>query len=118
MIHWQNTPPPEAPFIASIFNYYLSENLEGYAVYDELTLELVKEMPGFLGFESMKHEGRGTFISYWEDMDAVRTWAAHPVHQEAKQLGIAKWYRYYHSMIAEVKSFRDHSHSHATSVTQ
>ena len=108
MIHWQHSNPPKAPFIASIFNYYLSDDLEGYAEYDELTLALVKEMPGYLGFESMKHEGRGTFISYWKDMEGVQNWAAHPVHQEAKKLGANKWYRYYHSMIAEVKSYREH----------
>jgi heme-degrading monooxygenase HmoA len=108
MIHWQNTIQPKAPFVASIFNYYLSEDLDGYAAYDELTLKLVKEMPGFLGYESMKFEGRGSFISYWEDMEAVKTWSAHPIHQEAKQLGVSKWYRYYHSMIAEVNAYREH----------
>jgi heme-degrading monooxygenase HmoA len=107
MIHWHHSKPPEAPFIASIFNYYLSDDLEGYAAYDEQTLELVKEIPGYLGYESMKHDGRGTFISYWKDMDAVKTWASHPIHLEAKTLGATKWYRYYHSMIAEVKSFRE-----------
>jgi heme-degrading monooxygenase HmoA len=109
MIHWNSHTPPSAPFMASIFNYYLSDNLEGYAEYDDLTLQLVKEMPGYLGYESMKHNGRGTFISYWTDMEAIRNWAAHPIHQEAKKLGISKWYSYYHSMIAEVKNFHSHS---------
>ncbi len=108
MIHWQNATPPKAPFIASIFNYFLSEDLEGYAEYDELTLKLVQEMPGFLGYESMKYDGRGSFISYWQSMDAVKTWSTHPIHQEAKQLGVSKWYRYYHSMIAEVNAYREH----------
>ncbi len=105
MIHWHVPTPPEAPFFASIFNYYLSDDLEGYEEYDELTLALVKNIPGYLGYESMKHEGRGMFISYWKDMDAIRTWAAHPVHIEAKALGMNKWYKSYNSMIAEVKRF-------------
>jgi len=45
MIQWNTPQPPTAPFIASIFNYYLSDNLEGYAEYDEKTLTLVKTIP-------------------------------------------------------------------------
>lgn len=107
MINWNSPSPPTAPFIASIFNYYLSDHLEGYAEYDEKTLALVKTIPGYLGYESMKHEGRGTFISYWKDMESVQIWAAHPIHIEAKKLGLT-WYKYYHSMIAEVGRFHSH----------
>jgi heme-degrading monooxygenase HmoA len=105
MIHWNTQLTPEKPFFASIFNYYLSDDLEGYEEYDVLTIELVKSMPGYLGYESMKHDGRGTFISYWVDEESIKAWASHPVHVEAKKLGMTKWYRYYHSMIAEVRSF-------------
>jgi heme-degrading monooxygenase HmoA len=110
MINWFHNHPPKPPFIASIFHYYLSDDLEGYEEYDQQTIELVKEIPGYLGYESFKHEGRGSFISYWKDMDAVRAWAQHPIHIEAKEKGRSSWYRYYHSEIAEVRSF----HSHGT----
>lgn len=109
MINWQSEIAPAPPYIASIFNYYLSDDLEGYAHHDELTLELAKRSPGFLGYESFKHDGRGSFISYWRDMEAVRNWAKDPQHIEAKKLGIKKWYAYYHSAIAEVQSFHTHS---------
>ena len=105
MIHWKNNSQPSTPFFASIFNYYLSNDLEGYEEYDELTLNLVQEMPGYLGYESMKHEGRGMFISYWKDLDSIQNWAANPIHIKAKDLGIKRWYSYYHSMIAEVKRY-------------
>ena len=108
MIHWKNNIRPEVPFFASVFNYYLSENLDGYAEYDAITLNLVQEMPGYLGYESMKHEGRGMFISYWKDQGSIKEWALHPIHLEAKKLGVEKWYRYYHSMIAEVNRFHSH----------
>jgi heme-degrading monooxygenase HmoA len=109
MINWHTSTPPKAPFYASIFNYYLSDDLEGYEAYDTETLELVKQIPGFLGYESMKLEGRGTFISYWQSKEAIAEWAKNPIHQQAKQLGQGKWYRYYHSMIAEVNSFHSHA---------
>jgi heme-degrading monooxygenase HmoA len=108
MIHWNSPTPPEAPFIASVFNYYLSDNLDGYEEYDKNTLELVKTIPGYLGYESMKHDGRGTFISYWRDMESVQLWATHPVHIEAKKSGLI-WYKYYHSFLAPVSSFHSHT---------
>jgi heme-degrading monooxygenase HmoA len=109
MINWQTSTPPQAPFYASIFNYFLSDDLEGYEAYDLQTLELVKQIPGFLGYESMKHDGRGTFISYWKSKEAIQEWAKHPIHQEAKVLGMNRWYKYYHSMIAEVARFHEHT---------
>ncbi|MFN5606544.1 MAG: antibiotic biosynthesis monooxygenase family protein, partial [Bacteroidota bacterium] len=108
MIQWIHGKIPTPPYIASIFNYYLSDQLEGCQEYDELTLDLAKKMTGYLGYESFKHDGRGTFISYWQDMDAIRNWAAHPLHIEAKQKGKSTWYRYYHSILAEVKSLHAH----------
>ena len=105
MINWYNSTPPTAPFFASIFNYYLSDDLEGYEAYDTETLALVKQIPGFLGYESMKHDGRGMFISYWQSKEAIAEWAKNPIHQKAKELGQAKWYRYYHSIIAQVDRF-------------
>jgi heme-degrading monooxygenase HmoA len=108
MINWHNGQAPTPPYIASIFHYYLSDNLEGYAEFDDLTMELAKQSPGFLGYESFKHNGRGSFISYWQNMDAVRHWASNPEHIKAKQLGIKKWYKYYHSSIAEVQLFNQH----------
>lgn len=108
MINWYTPTPPQVPFFASIFNYYLGTDLEGYEAYDTETLELVKQIPGFLGYESMKHDGRGMFISYWQSKEAIAEWAKHPIHQEAKKLGRDKWYRYYHSMIAEVDRFHNH----------
>jgi heme-degrading monooxygenase HmoA len=42
-------------------------------------------------------------------MDAIRAWATEPKHIEAKQKGKSAWYRYYHSVIAEVKSMQVHA---------
>ena len=47
MIQWIHGKIPTPPYIASIFNYYLSDQLEGYQEYDELTLDLAKKMPGY-----------------------------------------------------------------------
>ena len=108
MIDWQSGIAPTVPYWASIFNYYLSDDLEGYAEFDEMTIQEVKKQDGFLGYESFKHEGRGSFISYWRSEADMAKWAVHPRHLEAKQLGISRWYKYYHSLLARVESQRYH----------
>ena len=51
---------------ANIFSYLPSDDREGYAELDEETLQLVGDVPGYVGYESVKNaEGRSIFISYW-----------------------------------------------------
>lgn len=108
MINWKNNIQPEAPYYANIFNYYLSEDLSGYEEFDEITLELVHQIDGFLGWESHKSEGRGSFISYWRDKEAIDEWRRNSTHQKAKFEGMKRWYKYYHSMLVKVESARFH----------
>ena len=80
MIHWKKNRPPSAPFYAHIFNNYISDDLDGYQEMDELTLELVHKIDGFLGWESHKSEGRGSFISYWKSKEAIDEWRQSLLH--------------------------------------
>jgi len=107
-IHWKNGEVPKPPYYASIFNYTLGEDLSGYTEMDDITLELAKETPGYLGYESHKSKGRGSFISYWTSLDAIETWRKNSTHIIAKQQGKTQWYSYYSSMIAKVESARFH----------
>jgi len=107
MINWLNDIAPTEPFMASIFNYYLSDDLEGYEEMDKKTIELAKESSGFLGYESFKHNGRGSFISYWRDQETIKNWSKNPIHIQAKKQG-KRWYKYYHSMICEVNRYHQH----------
>ena len=105
MIHWKNNKAPEPPFYANIFNYQIGSDLEGYASMDELTLELVNEIDGYLGYESHKSQGRGSFISYWKDKESIDEWRKNQIHQKAKEEGMKRWYKTYHSMLVKVESF-------------
>ncbi len=107
MIHWQQLPPPSPPFYASVFNYELSEFLEGYQTYDAWTLERVKTYQGFLGYEVLKQDRRGSFISYWKDLESIQSWAQDPIHIKAKALGINQWYKSYHSAITKIIRFKE-----------
>ena len=95
--------------LAVIFISTRPETTENYLFFDEATLKSAHDIEGFLGWDSVRNEPHGIFISYWKDMEAVQNWAQHPIHIEAKKRGAA-WYKYYHSMIAEVNRFHTHSH--------
>ena len=40
---------------ANIFSYLPSDDLKGYAELDEETLQLVADVPGYVGYESVKN---------------------------------------------------------------
>ena len=73
---------------ANIFSYLPSDDREGYAELDEETLQLVGDVPGYVGYESVKNaEGRSIFLSYWQSMEAVNQWRATARHKVAKVPG-------------------------------
>ena len=108
MINWKDPLPPKPPYFANVFNYFLSDDLEGYEEMDEITLDQVHEIDGFLGWESHKSQGRGSFISYWRDKEAIDQWRKDLTHQKAKMKGMKRWYKYYHSMLVKVESAHFH----------
>lgn len=100
-------PIPQSNYYAVIFASSKSDNLEGYAEMDELTLKLAQEQPGFLGYESAGDHKAGIFISYWESMEAINGWRQNSTHLMAKaQAG--KWYKRYLSQICKVENSRLH----------
>jgi heme-degrading monooxygenase HmoA len=90
------------PYYAVIFTSILSENSENYNSVAKRMLMLVKNQPGFLGFESAREE-IGITISYWESMDAIKEWANNVEHIEAKQKGKKAWYKCYMLRITKVE---------------
>lgn len=97
--------PPQNNYYAVIFSSTKSDDLEGYAEMDELTLQLAQEQPGFLGYESVNNGNKGIFVSYWESMDAIMNWRQNATHKIAK--GHAdKWYKRYLSQVCRVEHSR------------
>ncbi|MBA3664023.1 MAG: antibiotic biosynthesis monooxygenase [Bacteroidetes bacterium] len=94
---------PKNNFYAVIFSSTKNDTLEGYAEMDEITMNLAKEQPGYLGYESVNHENKGIFISYWESMDAIENWRKNATHQMAKS-NAKNWYKRYLSQICLVES--------------
>lgn len=101
---------PEAPYYAVIFTSLrpLAESPEydaaGYDATAEQMLALARTQPGFLGVESARGEdGLGITVSYWDSMEAIRSWRGHEEHRLAQDQGRAKWYRYYHLRVCRVE---------------
>ena len=44
-------------------------------------------------------------LSYWESLDDIKRWKAHPIRIKAQQLGRERWYESYSVQIAEVGHF-------------
>ncbi len=102
---------PEPPYYTVIFpNQRTREDDAGYAKMAKRMVDLAKEQPGCLGFDSARDAGGfGITVSYWESLDAIAAWKAHPEHLEAQALGRDKWYAEFDVHIAKVErsySFR------------
>lgn len=99
-----NTPAP--PYYAVIFTSIRTEGDNGYAKMSTRMADLAVQQPGFLGMESAREE-IGITVSYWADLDSIKSWKANLEHQEAQSLGREKWYSKFSVRIAKVE--RDYS---------
>ena len=52
--------------------------------------ELVKTIPGYLSHYSHRDpvSRSGVTISYFESLEAIKTWREHPEHKEVQRLGL------------------------------
>lgn len=88
--------------IAVIFVSIRPETSEEYLTLDEQTLDRVKHVPGFLGWDSARSNEQGIFVSYWENRDAVNIWKNDTVHQAAKKAGRTSFYDFFRTIICTI----------------
>jgi heme-degrading monooxygenase HmoA len=95
---------PEPPYYAVIFTSKRTDGDAGYAAMADAMVALGAQQPGFLGIESVRGaDGIGITVSYWRDLDSIRSWKANTAHREAQEAGQAKWYERYEVRIARVE---------------
>ena len=94
-----NTPDP--PYYAVIFTSIRNDGDFGYAEMATKIMELAVQSEGFLGVESAR-EDIGITVSYWNDLESIKTWKSHVDHLEAQRQGRAKWYARYKVRISKV----------------
>lgn len=88
---------------AVIFTSQLRPGQEGYQAMADKMARMVKEQPGFLGFDSARGgDGLGITVSYWSSLEAIRRWKAVGDHREAQELGRSNWYSGYRLQVAQV----------------
>lgn len=92
---------PEPPYFAVIFTSIRTEGDDGYGETAEQMLELARQQPGFLGFESARQE-IGISVSYWASEEAIRAWKQNLAHRQAQ--GRAKdWYKTFRVRVCRVE---------------
>ena len=93
---------PEPPYYAVIFTSLRTEGDNGYGAMAGKMVELAALQPGFLGVESA-HEDLGITVSYWADLESIKSWKANTQHLEAQRLGRKQWYSSYKTRISKVE---------------
>ncbi|RXT03741.1 antibiotic biosynthesis monooxygenase [Ammoniphilus sp. CFH 90114] len=95
---------PQPPYYAVIFTNQRSAGDHGYERMAEHMVSLASQQPGFLGVESVRDaDGFGVTISYWESLEAIRSWKANEEHQLAQEKGKTAWYENYKTRICKVE---------------
>ena len=95
-----NTPLP--PYYAVIFSTLRTKNDTNEAETNALMNQLAGKQEGFLGMENACSD-IGISISYWRNLEAIKTWKEHLAHKEAQEKGRPLWYRPYKVRISKVE---------------
>jgi heme-degrading monooxygenase HmoA len=93
---------PEPPYYAVIFTSVRTGGDHGYTATADAMLELAREQPGFLGYETAREE-LGISVSYWSDLESIRLWKSNLAHREAQMRGREAWYSGYRVRISRVE---------------
>ena len=94
------TPGP--PYYAVIFTSLRTAVDDGYDNTADRMVELARQQPGYLGYESARDEV-GITISYWESLEAIKNWKQHAEHIIAQEKGRTDWYSAYRTRICKVE---------------
>ncbi|MFC8171313.1 antibiotic biosynthesis monooxygenase family protein [Streptomyces sp. NPDC057242] len=99
----------EPPYYTAVFTSVRPDAPEGYAETASRMQEIVREVPGYLGYESARTPGGiGITVAYFRDLESLDAWRLHAEHQEAKAYGRKHWYDSYSVHIGRVERSYGH----------
>ncbi len=76
----------------------------GYGETADAMVALAKKQPGFLGIEAARGaDGFGITVSYWDSLEAIKSWREHPEHKAAQARGRETFYERYDLRVAHVE---------------
>ncbi len=90
------------PYYAVIFTSTLKITDEEYFETNELLIKELEKQDGYLGHESAR-DSIGITVSYWKDMESIKSWRNNKFHKDAQAKGKSKWYSEYAVRIAKVE---------------
>lgn len=93
----------QPPYYAVIFSSTRTDGDNGYSKMADKMVELASQQAGFLGVESARDEQLGITVSYWESLEAIKSWKEHSTHQIAQEKGRAKWYQSFSLRVCKVE---------------
>ncbi|MDO9552901.1 antibiotic biosynthesis monooxygenase [Rhodonellum sp.] len=94
---------PHPPYYAVIFTSHRTHiGGEEYLKMAEKMVSLAQKQPGYLGHESAR-EDLGITVSYWESLEAIRSWKMNGEHLIAQKMGREKWYSAFKTRICLVE---------------
>jgi len=93
---------PKPPYYAVIFSSIRTEENNEYSETADRMVELAKKQDGFLGVESARNE-IGITVSYWRDLNSIKSWKENTEHSIAREKGRNKWYKTFKIRIAKVE---------------
>ena len=95
-----NTPKP--PYYAVIFTSLRTAEDYGYSEMANRMIELAHQQTGFLGIESARDD-LGISVSYWSNLDSIKTWKMNAEHLGAQKKGRENWYSDFRVRISKVE---------------
>ncbi|WP_369377620.1 antibiotic biosynthesis monooxygenase [Streptomyces sp. cg36] len=94
----------EPPYYTVVFTSLRTDVDHGYGETAGRMEELVREVPGFLGYESARTPGGiGITVGYFRDEEAIVDWRSRLEHQSAQRQGRERWYESYSVHVAKVE---------------
>jgi heme-degrading monooxygenase HmoA len=70
-------------------------DVDEYTAVGERMVELVGEIPGFLGMDYAEVEGGELLVARFESHEALAQWRNHPEHLEAQEAGRERFFAHY-----------------------
>jgi heme-degrading monooxygenase HmoA len=89
--------------VVVVFTITLRPDVEA-ADYEETgaqMVELVSQMPGFLGMDYAETDGGELLVARFESHEALAAWRNHPEHQAAQQRGRDRFFAHYRIEVCE-----------------
>jgi heme-degrading monooxygenase HmoA len=93
---------PKPPYYAVIFTSHRTDGDNGYGEMATKMVDLAAQQPGYLGIESAR-EDLGITVSYWSDLESIKSWKANVEHRQAQKSGHEKWYSSFKVRISKVE---------------